>query len=81
MRFEDQIKKYFAFRFHGRRIVWTKYFKIYYDGGSSIFEWFPRIRKQSFDPFWNLFGFAIYWFGREFNFVFGKDVNNFFEER
>lgn len=71
----DLIKRYFTCPLHGRRLVWCDWLRVYTDGGNPIWRWFPRCYVMGFDPHWALHGLAIYWLGREFNVVVGKDIH------
>lgn len=62
-----------------KRVIWTKTIRLYTDGGQPKFTLLPGIRKQGFHSHWGLCGFVIYWLGREFNFVFGKDINGLYK--
>lgn len=57
----------------GKKLVWRESIRIFTDNGQPIFRLLPRVRRIGFDKYWDLWGFAVYWLGREFNFVFGKD--------
>lgn len=64
-----------------RSILTMKFFRLYTDGGHPRFRWLPRFRRMHFHDHWGLRGFAVYFIGREFNFVFGKDQRGFFRVR
>jgi hypothetical protein len=65
----------------GKILFWSKYIRIFCDGGWPKFTWIPKFRRTYYDPHWGLKGFAFYWMGREFNFSFGKDKNGLYDER
>ncbi len=69
------IKDYFA----GKRIIWTKYIKVYCDNGHPKYFIIPAIYREYFHRHWNLKGFRIVWLGREFHFVFGEVKNEFYD--
>ena len=69
----------FRFYFKGRIIYWSKYFRIYCDGGYPIVKYIPNFKKLSYHKHWNMFGFLIIWLGREFYFSFGEDINNLYD--
>ena len=58
-----------------KRLVWTTYFRLFTDGGMPKFTYIPRIRRHYYSSYWGMYGFYIYFLGREFNFSFGKDKN------
>lgn len=64
----------------GRTIIWTKSIRIYCDGGAPKFTFLPKYRPLSFYKYWGLKGFAIYLWGREFNFSFGVDKMGLYDE-
>jgi len=70
------IKEYF----YGRKIIWTKMVRIFCDSGRPVMRYVPRFRRMHYDKHWNMYGFAMYWFGREFNFSFGEDVKGLYHE-
>lgn len=57
----------------GKRLLWTSRIKIFCDGGEPIYRLTPRVRRQHYNPHWGLYGFAVYWLGREFNVCVGID--------
>lgn len=74
------MKKWTPFaNLNGKRIIWTKQFKLFTDGGMPIYCWYPKVRIAYYDPYWGLRGFKIYWLGREFNFEFGKDKQGLYK--
>ena len=64
--------------FKGKRLIWTVYFRLFCDNGQPKFTYIPKFRILYYSVHWNMWGFAIYLFGREFNFSFGKDVNHLY---
>jgi hypothetical protein len=72
-RIRNWILKNFTAPLRYKKILWTKYVKIFCDGGFPIWRKYPRICRTHFSPHWDLKGFRIYIFGREINFVFGED--------
>ena len=67
-------------RLSGKRLWWSKRVRIFCDGGGPVFRWRPRYRRLGYDPHWGMFGFAVYWLGREFNFSFGRDVRGLYRD-
>jgi len=65
----------------GKRLFWTRYIRIYTDGGYHKFRYFPRFRRLHYSIHWGMWGFCIYLFGREFNFSFGIDKNKLYEKK
>lgn len=63
----------------GKKLWWSKRIRVFCDNGVPIFRWVPRFRRQGYHPRWRMFGFAVYWLGREFNFSFGVDHNGLFK--
>ena len=72
----DKFRQYF----YCKTIIWTTYVRIFCDGGNPIIHYFPKFRTDHHDKHWNMFGFAIYFLGREFNFSFGKDINGLYKD-
>ena len=70
----------FTSRFARKRFVWTKYIKIYTDGGYPNFYWFPKLRRMYYNSYWEMVGFYIYWLGREVSFSFGEDKHKLYEK-
>ena len=68
----------FAQKLKGKRLVWTRWVKIFCDGGYPIYQVVPRFRRQHYARHWGLFGFAVYWLGREINFCFGVDKHGLY---
>lgn len=68
--------KYFA----GKKLIWTKYIRIYCDNGKPKFRLYPVFRKKNYDNYWKMIGFCFYLFGREFNISIGKDINNLYDK-
>ena len=75
-----QLIEKLMFGLAGRRLVWSCYMRIFTDGGFPKFRWLPRFRRLHYAPYWGMYGFALYLFGREFNFSFGQDENNLFKK-
>ena len=73
----DRFRSYF----YGKVILWTPYFRVFCDAGMPIIRYFPRFRNLRYAKHWNMCGFALYWLGREFNFSFGKDINNLYDSQ
>ena len=65
----------------GKRLFWTHYVRVFTDGGYPKFRYFPRFRRLHYATHWGMRGFAIYLFGREFNFSFGIDKNKLYEKK
>lgn len=68
----------FADYFYAKKILWTTYVRIFCDGGRQIYRVIPEICRMSYAKHWKLWGFRLYWLGREFCFSFGKDVNGLY---
>lgn len=62
----------------GKRLVWTTYFRLFTDNGQPKFRIIPRFRRLHYSKHWGMKGFAVYLWGREFNFSFGKDKKDFY---
>jgi hypothetical protein len=75
------LEKYWKKPLHGKRLLWTKYVRVFCDGGSPKFRWLPKVNRMYYSPYWGLKGFRLYLFGREINFSFGVDVRNCHSER
>ena len=73
------ILKYFTHKLYGKRILWSNYLRIFCDSGHPYFHYIPTFQKTHYAEFWNIYGFRIYWLGREFNFCFGLDKHNLYE--
>ena len=69
----------FRYYFYCKTVVWSKYVRIFCDGGQPIVRYMPRFRRARYAMHWKLHGFAMYWLGREFNFELGEDVNHLHE--
>lgn len=73
------MKKFYPFdKLSGKRLVWTDYIKIFCDGGHVKYRIIPHVVRAGYDKYWKMYGFRIYWLGREFNFTFGKDINKLY---
>jgi len=62
-----------------RYIVWTKYVRIFTDGGGQNFRWFPKFRTGMYCKHWGMSGFYVYWLGREFWFSFKEDKKGLYK--
>lgn len=71
----------FEHYFYAKIIIWTPTIKIFCDAGKPIIYYFPKFRRKHFAKYWRMYGFEIYFLGREFNFVFGKDVNGLYSKK
>lgn len=69
-----------TYKFQGKKIVWTKKFRLFCDDGNPKFNWIPLILINYYAPYWNLKGFIIVLFGREVFFTFGEDINHLYGE-
>jgi hypothetical protein len=67
------IMRVFTYPLHAKKIIWTKYIRVFCDGGNPIFRYLPRFRRAHYNPYWGMYGFAVYLFGREINFSLGED--------
>jgi hypothetical protein len=64
----------------GKQLYWSPYFRVYCDGGQPNWYWLPKFSKKYYDPNWGLYGFQVYWLGREFNFSFGEDTKGLYKK-
>ena len=78
LRCEAMVRKWFAFPLRGKRLLWAQRVRIFCDGGWPNFYWYPRFRTAGYSSHWKMFGFAMYLWGREINFSFGKDENGLY---
>ena len=69
----------FVSRISGKRLLQTKYFKIYTDGGQPMFRYFPSYMRMGFAEHWGMRGIAVFWLGRGFHFVFGEDTKGLYK--
>lgn len=77
---ERFVRRLFTSKLQGKVLIWSKYVRIFCDGGRPFFRWIPRLRLQKYAKHWGLFGFAIYIFGREVNFSFGEDKKGLYSD-
>ena len=64
----------------GKRLVWTEYLRVFCDNGHPLFRILPRFRRMNYYEHWQIYGFAMYLWGREINFSFGRDVNGLYRD-
>jgi hypothetical protein len=62
-------------------LVKTRRILIATSGGHPIFRVLPRILIETYDPYWGLWGFSVYWLGIETLFCFGEDRNGLYSRR
>jgi hypothetical protein len=79
VKLREFIEKNYTHPLHAKKLVWTKRVRIFCDGGQPIWRWFPKFYRATYHPYWNLYGFVMYLFGREINFVFGEDINKLYD--
>ena len=79
-RLEAFIRYHFSWRLHGKHLIWTRYFRLYCDGGYPNFYWIPRYDKYGYDKYWGMRGFCLTWMGRQFFFSFGLDKRGFYKK-
>jgi hypothetical protein len=72
-------RKHFTYPLRAKKVLWTRYVKIFCDGGQPIWHWFPHFNWSYSAPFWGFKGFRMYLFGREVNFIFGEDKNGLYK--
>ena len=65
----------------GRRLIWRKYIRLFTDAGNPKFRLLPRARRLHYSTHWGMYGFAVYFLGREFNFSFGEDKNSLYKRK
>lgn len=75
---KDWIWARWTAKLHGKKILWRKTIRICCDGGQPKWTWLPKWRQLYYDPYWGMYGFAIYLWGREINFIFGEDKNKLY---
>ena len=65
----------FTYPLRGKNILMTEYIRIYCDGGYPNFHYYPIFFGNPFNyEHYRLRGFSISILGREFFFIFGKDI-------
>jgi hypothetical protein len=64
----------------GRVFVWTKTVRVFTDGGSPIFRWWPSVRIHAYAPYWGLRGWILTWLGRQMFLTVGNDRHNLYRE-
>lgn len=72
------IKKYFTYRLHSKTLLWSTNIRIFCDGGCPVWTWIPKIHKNYYSSYWNMWGIVIQIFGRQVFFSFGKDINGLY---
>lgn len=78
---KEKINNCFTWPLRSKKIIWSNSFKLFTDGGDPNWYWFPKYRREGYDSSWEVWGFAIYWLGREFNFAFGEDKHGLFSKK
>jgi hypothetical protein len=63
----------------GKRVFWSKWFRLYTDGGWPKVRAIPRFNRMHYDPHWGMCGFCVTWLGRQVFFSFGRDINKFYD--
>ena len=63
----------------GKTLYWSKYVRIFCDGGYCSLRLLPRVHRMHYDPHWNMRGFWITFLGRQFFFSFGKDIHQHYD--
>lgn len=62
----------------GKRLLWTRYVRVFVDHGSPMFTALPRFRRLRYAQHWQMCGFAVLVWGREFSFSFGRDIHKLY---
>ena len=74
------IEKHFTQKLFKKKILWTKYCRVFCDGGEPIFKWYPVFVPHFYHKYWKMWGFKVYLFGREINFSFREDVMGLYKK-
>jgi hypothetical protein len=78
---EKWIRKKFTNPLLAKELLWKPKIRIFCDGGYPIFRWYPRISGNFYAPYWKMYGFRVYIWGREISFSFGEDVNGLYKNK
>jgi hypothetical protein len=74
----DMIKRLMFF-LKGKKILWTKYVRIFCDSGYKDVKYRPKIITGIYSNYWGIKGFIIDFLGREFWFSFGEDKHGLYK--
>lgn len=66
-------------KLRGKKLIWTKYVRVFCDGGNPKNLIWPRFHFGMYDPCWKMKGGVLTWLGRQFFFSFGEDKKGFYK--
>lgn len=69
-----------TYKLFSKKLIWSKKIRIFCDGGSPRFTWYPLFRANHYASYWNMTGFVMVLWGREVFFSFGEDINGLYKE-